>query len=498
MIISILVIYFVVMILIGVIASRQVKDSGDYFLGGKGAGPVLTAFRFASTFESGSMMIGVPGMGYSFGYVTLNQGFLGPLGYFFSFRVFGQRIKICCDHLKSITVPDLLEKRYHSKWCKILAALAIVIGLTASIVAQLKAMGEVFTVYMGVEYTVAVWIGVAVIGIYGIFGGYLGNAIANVVQGVLMVGGSIILFVVTNLLFFDGNFTLIGLFPALNEYLFNLNPNMLHLTAGGILPMSTVVAMLVVSLTIGLALPQQTVALFAMKDKNVAKVSLIICAFFSFICYWCLIPAAMMGNAIVPGVENSDMVIPTLSMKILSPFFSGIFIAGLLSAIMSTASNLFLVVAAALSRDIFSMLAPAVYGKRPVTYDRIATLLVIVVSLIIALNPPAIIFKIIVFAFTMIALTFVMPMMGCIYWKKATKEGAIASMLVGAVFIPLWTMIGEPIAPALLIALFAAPILFVVISLLTQKSRTDHEEVEDLFAQFKQLRASSLDKCINV
>ncbi|MDD2498177.1 MAG: hypothetical protein PHY90_08620, partial [Desulfitobacteriaceae bacterium] len=190
MIISILVIYFVLMIMIGVIASKKVKSSGDYFLGGKGAGPVLTAFRFASTFESGSMMIGVPGMGYSFGYVTFNQGFLGPLGYFFSFRVFGQRIKICCDYLKSITVPDLLERRYHSRWCKILASLAIVIGLTASIVAQLKAMGEVFTVYMGIEYATAVWIGVVVIGMYGIFGDYMANAIANVVQGGMMVGGS--------------------------------------------------------------------------------------------------------------------------------------------------------------------------------------------------------------------------------------------------------------------------------------------------------------------
>lgn len=487
MIITILVIYFVSMILIGVVASRTVKSSGDYFLGGKGAGPVLTAFRFASTFESGAMMIGVPGMGYNFGYVTFNQGFLGPLGYFFSFRVFGQRVKVCCDYLKTITVPDLLQRRYHSKWCKILASLAILIGLTGSNVAQLKAMGEVFTVFLGVPYMTAVWIGVAVIAIYGIFGGYLGNAFVNVFQGILMVGGSIVLFVATNLIFFDGHLTIIGLFPRLNSYLHSLDPNLLHLTGGGILPMSTIVAMLVVALTIGLALPQQTVALFAMKDKNVVKVSMIICAFFSFICYWCLVPSAMMGNAIVPGIENSDMVIPTLCSKVLSPFWAAIFIAGVLSAIMSTASNIILVLAAALSRDIFSSLAPKVYDKKPVVYDRIATAIVIVVSLLFALYPPAIIFKIIVFAFTMITLTFLMPMFGCIYWKKATKQGAIAAMLVGSVFIPVWTAIGEPGVPALLIALFAAPGLFFVVSLLTQKSRNDHEEVEVLFAEFKRL-----------
>lgn len=477
------------MILIGVIASRRVKSSGDYYLGGKGAGPVLTAFRFASTFESGSMMMGTPGLGYQAGYVTLNQGFLGPLGYFFSFRVFGQRLKVCCDYLQAITVPDLLEKRYHSKWCKILASVAIVIGLTGSIVAQLKAMGEVFSVLLGMEYTAGVWIGVAVIAVYSVFGGYLGNAIANVVQGILMVGGSILLFCATNVLFFDGDFTLIGFFPAMNEYLYNeVGPWMLHLTAGGAMPMSTIIAMLVVSLTIGLALPQQTVALFAMKNHNVGKIALIICAFFSFICYWTLVPAGMMANAIIPGVENADNVIPLLSMTVLPPFLAGVFIAGLLSAIMSTASNLFLVVAAAFSRDIFSSLCPRVYEKRPVVYDRIATVLIIVISLAIALDPPAIIFYIIVFAFTMIALTFVMPMLGCIYWKKATKQGAIAAMLVGSIFIPFWTAIGEPFAPALLVAIIAAPALFIIISLLTQKSLEKREDVDALFAEFAKMQ----------
>ncbi len=487
MIIAILAIYFIVMILIGVRASKSVKSSGDYFLGGKGAGPVLTAFRFASTFESGAMMIGTPGLGYGAGYVTLNQGFLGPLGYFFSFRVFGQRIKVCVDYLKSMTVPDLLQRRYGTKWVKILGSLAIVIGLTASIIAQLKAMGEVFTVYMGIEYTTAVLVGAVIIGIYGVFGGYLGNAFANVIQGILMLGGSIILFITTNLIFFDGKFTLFGMFPALNEYLFNLNPNMLHLTGGGLMPMSTIIALLIVSLTIGLALPQQTVALFAMKDKNVGKIALIICSFFSLLAYWTLVPSAMMATKIIPGIENFDMVIPTLSMKVLSPLMSGIFIAGLFSAIMSTASNLFLVVASALSRDIFSSVAPDIYNKKPVLYDRMATVLVIIISVAIALNPPAIIFQIIVFAFTMIAFTFVMPMLGCIYWKKSTKEGAIVSMLVGSVFIPIWTVIGEPFAPALLLAMFLAPASFILISLLTQNKRNNHEEVEGLFKEFKRM-----------
>ena len=488
-VILILVIYFAAMIVIGLVASKSVKSSSDYYLGGKGAGPVLTAFRFSSTFESGSMMLGVPGLGYQAGYVTFNQGFLGPLGYFFSFRVFGPRVKVTCDHMETVTVPDLLEKRYRSKLCKILASIAIVIGLTASIIAQLKAMGEVFAVLLNVDYSIAVWIGVAVIAVYSVFGGYLGNAFANVVQGILMVGGSVILFVATNTAFY-GKFTAGNIFPSLNDYLANeVGPHMLHLTAGGAMPMSTLLAMLLVSLTIGLALPQQTVALFAMKDHKVGKIALIISAFFSFICYWTLVPSGMMANKVIPGISNADNVIPILATTVLPLFLAGVFIAGLLSAIMSTASNLFLVVASALSRDIFATVAPKTYEKRPVVYDRIATILVIVVALAIALNPPAIIFQIIVFAFTMIALTFVMPMMGVIYWKKATKYGAIAAMLVGSIFIPFWTAIGEPGVQALLVALIAAPVLFIVVSLMTQGSinEEDRKVIDALFAKFKEM-----------
>ena len=490
MIILVLTAYFAVMVLIGIISSRRVKSSGDYFLGGKGAGPILTAFRFSSTFESGSMMLGVPGLGYQAGYVTFNQGFLGPLGYFFSFRVFGQRVKVCCDHMETLTVPALLEKRYRSSLCKILASIAIVIGLTASIIAQLKAMGEVFAVLLSVEYRTAVWIGVAVIAIYSIFGGYLGNAFANVVQGVLMVGGSVILFVFTNRAFF-GSYKAGNIFPALNDYLLNeVGPHMLHLTAGGAMPLSTLLAMLVVSLTIGLALPQQTVALFAMKDHKVGKLAMIISAFFSFICYWTLVPAGMMATKLIPGIENADNVIPVLATTVLPSFLAGVFIAGLLSAIMSTASNLFLVVASAFSRDIFASVAPKTYEKHPVVYDRIATVIVIVSALAIALNPPAIIFQIIVFAFTMIALTFVMPMLGVIYWKKATRYGAIAAMLVGSIFIPFWTAIGEPGVQALLVALIAAPTLFIVVSLLTQSSISDEDRrsIDALFAKFKEMK----------
>ena len=324
MVIAIIAAYFIVLIGIGIWSSRRVKTSSGYFLGNKETGPVLTAFRFASTFESGAMMLGTPGMGYSIGYPGLIQGFLGPLGYFFSFRVFGQRTKVCCDHYDVLTVPQLLEKRYHSQYVRMLASLAILVGLTGSVVAQLKAMGEVFSSVLKIDYIPGVLIGVAVVGIYSFFGGYVATLWANCIQGILMMFGAVIVFCFANVACF-GEFTLAGLPEKFNAILSGVNPDMLTITGGGAIPMSTIVVMLIISLSIGIALPQQTVTLFSMKNRNVARVALIICSIFSVVLMWGLMPSAWMAHEIIPPVSNPDSVIPTLVSAIMPPALAGLF-----------------------------------------------------------------------------------------------------------------------------------------------------------------------------
>jgi sodium/proline symporter len=85
--------YFIAVMALGFIAGRRVKDSTEYYLGGKQFGPVLTAFKFASTAESGACMVGTPGMAYSVGLPGMLQEMFMPIAYFMSFRVYGQRLK---------------------------------------------------------------------------------------------------------------------------------------------------------------------------------------------------------------------------------------------------------------------------------------------------------------------------------------------------------------------------------------------------------------------
>ena len=225
--ILILVGYFVLMLAIGWIASRRIRDSRDYFLGGKGFGPWLTAFKFASTWESGVKLVGAPGMAWNVGWAGFSMGIATPICYFFSFRVFGQRLKVAFDHFNVLTLPQLLEKRYQSRTVRILAAAAIVIGLGGSLVAQFKATGEIFSVTLETSYLNGLFLGAGIVGVYCILGGYLASVWTDCLQGVLMIIGSIVIMVATATVAFGGlhwNFI-----PELNLSLAAIDPNLLGL-----------------------------------------------------------------------------------------------------------------------------------------------------------------------------------------------------------------------------------------------------------------------------
>ncbi len=253
MIITIMALYFGVMFLIGYLAARKVKNSTDFYLGGKSFGPWFTAFKFASTWESGVKLVGTPGMAWNVGYAAFVQGMATPLCYFFSFRVFGQRLKAACDHFNVITVPSLLEKRYKSKTIRVLAAITIIIGLGGTLMAQFKATGEIFSAVLGMEYVQGLILGVTVVGVYSVMGGYLASVWTDFLQGIVMVVGSIIIFVAACNAAFGGISW--DIFSQLNAALQQVNPGLLDINGGGKMAWTQIIVILAITLLVGIALP---------------------------------------------------------------------------------------------------------------------------------------------------------------------------------------------------------------------------------------------------
>ncbi|WP_303790988.1 hypothetical protein [Anaerotruncus colihominis] len=352
MLVVIIVLYFLLMIAIGVIASRRVKSSEGFLLGGKSFGPWFTAFKFAATLESGTKLIGTPGMAFGLGYPAFLQGMWTPIAYFLSFRCFGERLKIACEHFKVLTVPQLLEKRYGGKHLRVLSAIAILVGLGGSLIAQFKASGEIFSSIFGTTYLTGLIVGVIVVGLYSIIGGYTATVWTDLIQGIVMVFGVIILLVATVQTAF-GSFRL-DFLVEMNRRLAETAPNMLALDGGGGMPIIMIITMSVIGCIVGIAQPQQAVALFSMRDTRVAKSAMVIATVFSSILIWCLLPSAMLGRLILDPstVPNSDAVMPILTQTVLPPTMAGLVMAAVLSAIMSTVSGLIVVAASAVSHDI--------------------------------------------------------------------------------------------------------------------------------------------------
>lgn len=486
--IVILILYFVAMLIIGWAASRRIKNSKDYILGGHGFGPWLTAFKFASTWESGVKLVGSPGMAWNVGWAAFSMGIATPLCYFFSFRVFGQRLKVAFDHFDVLTLPQLLEKRYQSRAIRILAALAILVGLIGSLVAQFKATGEIFSVTLGMSYTNGLLLGASIVGIYCVMGGYLASVWTDFLQGILMVFGSIMIFVATANLAFGGLH--LNFFAELNLALGNIDVNFLDITGGGKIPIVQILIIVVITGFVGLALPQQSIAIFSMRDVRTARTALVICTVFSAILAWTLTPTGMMARLVLDtaNVPDPDSVIPLLIQKVLSPVAGGLFIAAILSAIMSTVSGSIVVAASTLSEDIFKLTMSERYKKSPVLYNRLGSVIFVLVPMLLAIDPPSIIFWISVFAFGFMVFTFLMPMIGVIMLPKTPKQAVIVQMLVTMAVIPFWAVVGQKMTgiPSLLVGLVVSPLAFFITYVLIRHKPVT-EDMAQLWNKFKRI-----------
>ena len=487
MIIAIIVLFLIAVFVIGLVASRHVKDEEDYYLGGKGFGPWGTAFKFASTWESGAKLVGSPAQAFGAGMTAFLQGLTSPLAYLMSFKVFGPRLKTACDYYGTITTPEMLGKRYKSETVHTVCAIALFIGLMGTMLGQYTSIGSVVSAVLGIGYKPALILSVVVVGAYTIFGGYRASVWTDIVQGIFMVLGAICIFLfVTRAA--DG-----WSISNMNAILMKDFPNMLHVTGGTTMTVLTLLTFLIIPLFMGIALPQQSVAIFSMKDKRVGSAALVICTLFSTVLIWGLYLAAMTARAYnLVTVERTDMLMPTLAIQYLPKALAGFFIAAILAAIMSTVDGVILVASSILTRDLMARLAPKTYNEHPVMWARVTSAFVILLPMFLALNPPAAVFWIVSFAMALTVFTFALPMLGVVYIRRATKEAVIVQVIITTILIPAWVIMGNYGVnlwgiSSLAIGLLVAPPVFFIVMLLTKVPKDD-PETDGLWAQYAALK----------
>ncbi|MDZ7740938.1 MAG: sodium:solute symporter family protein [Bacteroidota bacterium] len=438
MIIKLLVIalYAAIIITVGIIGMRKTKTFSDYFLGGGNVGPWMTAFTYGTAYFSAVVFIGFAGkIGWGFGYsgmwIGVLNAFIGVLGVW---AFMGWKIKKVSVEMKIHTMSEFLEKRYNSPFLKLFAALAIFIFMIPYSAAVFIGLSYLFTYSFDfIEY----WHAVVFMGvfttIYLVLGGYKSMTIIDVIFGLIMIGGVIMLFFYT----LDAG----GGFNGITNTLEQIQPKLTKaIGPPGWWPLFSLIFLTSVA---PFAMPQLVQKFYAIRDRKAIKAGMIISTAFALlvgtVAYFLGSTTRVFLNPEVTpsvfgagGQPNPDALMPALLNFVVPESLSIIILLLILSASMSTLAALVLISSSSLAKDFYAgFIKPDISDKNLTRLMRFSSAFFILISVIIALIKPDSIVAILGISWGAIGATFLGPFVWGLFNKKVNRFGAISSSVLG-------------------------------------------------------------------
>ena len=491
-----LVVFFAVMIAVGLYSRRNATNVNDFVLGGRKVGPWLTAFAYGTSYFSAVVFVGYAGQfGFKYGlastWIGLGNAFLGSL---LAWVVLGRRTRIMTKFLDAKTMPDFFGKRYHSKSMRIVAAIISFVFLIPYTSSVYNGLSRLFGMAFNIPYTVCVIVMAALTCLYVILGGYMATAINDFIQGLIMIGG--ICAVIGAILNSNGGF--VAAVGKLAEI-----PSDVPVTMGqpgaftsffGTDPLNLLGVIILTSLgTWGL--PQMVQKFYAIRDEKAVQTGTIISTAFAVIiaggCYFLGGFARLYDTAAIYKEDGSvayDAIIPSM-LSTLPDVLIGIVIMLVLSASMSTLASLVLTSSSTLTIDLIKgNIAKEMDEKKQVLVMRVLLVAFIILSVVMALKPPTFIAQLMGISWGALAGAFLAPFLYGLYWKGVTRA-AVWTSFITAIFItvinmfPATKFIQSPInagAAAMIAGLIVVP----VVSLISPKM--EQGEIDFVFDCFKE------------
>ncbi len=426
--------YFVAMVGIGFWFNKRSRTRSEYFIARGKLGPATIGISFSATQMSGSSYMGAVGTERIFGYNFSPAGVSSAAAPWFSYILLGDRLRRVAARLGSVTLADILQARFYSKAVGVVAAAIMLIAFVPLIAAQLKAAANVFEVLLGMPY----WIGLVLFGsaviVYTVLGGMLAVAWTDLIQGLIMMLGFAILAPVA--------VSSAGGFSEMHRQYGALNPDAVSLL--GKMPALWVVSDFLVwgFFQIG-GSPAAVTRFLIPEDDRTLKGAMAYSVVFQSFIYVCATLIAIASGVLLPEIETPDLTLPTLVAKLLPPLFGGIIVAAVLSAIMSTLSGILLVAGSLSVENVYARLSGRTIDAREgLRIARGATFTIGAIALAVAFRPPAAIFWIVTTSFSLMASAFTFPFLLGLWWPRATREGALAGMIGGAIACVLWYVLG--------------------------------------------------------
>ncbi len=489
-----LIVFFAIMILVGIYARKHTTNVGDFVLGGRAVGPWLTAFAYGTTYFSAVVFVGYAGQfGWKYGisatWIGIGNAFIGSL---LAWVVLGRRTRVMTHHLKSTTMPDFFGSRYDSKALRIVASAIAFVFLVPYTASVYNGLSRLFGMAFDVPYWVCVLAMAVLTGIYVILGGYMATTINDFIQGIIMLGGIIV--VVAAVLNNNGGFMEAIKSMAQFESEVSATAGMpgAYVSFFGPDPINLLGVVILTSLgTWGL--PQMVHKFYTIKSEKSIKSGTIISTVFAVIisggCYFLGGFGRLYDNEVIYKADGSvafDAIVPHM-LSSLPDVLIGIVVVLVLSASMSTLASLVMTSSSTLTLDfIKGNLVKNMSEKKQILTMRILIVGFIVLSVIIALDPPTFIAQLMGISWGALAGSFLAPFLYGLYWKRVTKAAVWASFATGVgitVSNLFLKYIASPINAGAL-AMVAGLVVVPVVSLLTPKM--NQSKVGEVFSCYEE------------
>ena len=439
MIINAFVFYIGCMMAIGVYYYRQTKNMSDYFLGNRRLGAWVTSLSAEASDMSGWMLMGVPGFAYLAG---LNAGWIAvgiAIGTWANWQFVAARLRRYTEIAgNALTLPEFLQNRYKdtSNLLRIVPAIFILIFFILYTSSGFVSAGRLFETVFGLDFQLAIFLGAGSVVFYTLIGGFLAVSRTDFIQGVMMFFA--ILLVPTCAAMSLGGFS--DTITAISNFKSSMFDPFMKPDG------STISAIEIISLMawgIGyFGQPHILVRFMAVKSTAEIPQATRIAMTWVILSLAAAVAVGMVGTVYLStplAGTDSEKVFLVMTNNLFPPIIAGIVLSAVLAAIMSTASSQLLVAASAFAQDFYkTLLRKDATQSELVWISRASVLIIASIAVYLGFNPDSFILDMVAYAWAGFGAAFGPAVLMSLFWKRTTKLGVIAGIIVGGVTVLIW------------------------------------------------------------
>lgn len=498
----VIVVYLAAMVLIGVYYSRTTKNVGDFYLGGRKLGPIVTAMSAEASDMSSWLLMGLPGVAYLSGIADAGWTAIGlAVGTYLNWLIVAKRLRRYTHKAgNAITIPDFFSNRYRDKSHALMAisAIIIVIFFVPYTASGFAACGKLFSTLFGIPYLQAMVLSAVIIVAYTALGGFLAASTTDLIQSIIMTVALIIV-VIFGVKTAGGLDTVLMNAKGLEGY---LSMTQTHDAVSGA---ASGYSFLTICSTLAWGLgyfgmPHILLRFMGIENEEKLKLSRRIASVWVVISMFVAIFIGIIGYSVskagaievLEGSSSAETLIIKLAMLlsqhgILAIIMAGLILAGILACTMSTSDSQLLAASSSVSQNLLrDCLGLTLSQKASMLMARLTVVGIAVIGVILARNPDSSVFKIVSFAWAGFGASFGPVMLFALFWKRSNRNGALAGMIVGGAMVFIWKYLIAPMGGIfaiyeLLPAFLCSSLAIVAVSLATAPpSKEIVEEFESI------------------